>query len=310
MTATQAIRTVAQGEHPPLQRSAEERRSRTRQRRTFWLLAAPAILGLFGSFVAPLLYMVRMAFNRGSSDGVIEETFTLDTFARAVEDPYYWKVTLDTFLMGLTVAVLCVIVAYPIALFLMRSQSRFKSVLIALAIAPLLTSAVVRTYGWMVILGGGGLINGTLIDLGLITIPLQLANNFTGVIIGLTEIFMPYAILAMMSGFGKLDPRLEEAAGSLGANRIRTFLKVTLPLSLPGALAAGLLVFVLAISTFVTPRLLGGGAVRVLATEIYDQATGLINWPFAAALSILLLLLFGAMIAGYQALVRKLGIDR
>lgn len=291
-------------------RSEEEQRTRRRQRRTFWMLAAPALLGLLASFVMPLLYMARMAFNHGSSDGVIIETFTLETFGRAISDPYYWQVTLDTFVMGLTVAVLCTLVSYPIALFLMRSTSRFKSVLIALAIAPLLTSAVVRTYGWMVILGGSGLINGTLMSFGLISTPLRLANNMTGVIIGLTEIFMPYAILAMMSGFGKLDPRLEEAAGSLGASRLRTFTRITLPLSLPGALTAALLVFVLAISTFVTPRLLGGGAVRVLATEIYDQATGLINWPFAAALSILLLLLFGAMVAVYQGIVRKLGFDR
>src|SRR5699024_6795104 len=151
------------------------------------------------------------------------------------------------------------------------------------------------------ILGSQGLINNNLMKLGIIDAPLALANSMSGVIIGLVEIFMPYAILAMISGFGRISTQLEEAAGSLGANKAKVFFRITLPLSLPGVLTAFLLVFVLSISTFVTPRLLGGGVVQVLATEIYDQATGLLNWPFAAALAIILLVLFGAVISVYQA---------
>jgi len=143
--------------------------------------------------------------------------------------------------------------------------------------------------------------------MGLIDTPLKLTNNMTGVTIGLVEIFMPYAILAMISGFGRLSPQLEEAAGSLGASKLQVFTRVTLPLSLPGILTAFLLVFVLSISTFITPRLLGGGSVQVLATEIYDQTTGLLNWPFAAALSVILLILFGLIIAVYQRLTKKIG---
>lgn len=177
----------------------------------------------------------------------------------------------------------------------------------AAAIAPLLTSAVVRTYGWMVILGPTGLINGTLKAFGYTGTPLNLVNNMTGVQIGLIEIFMPYAILAMISGFGRLSTELEDAAASLGANKMEVFFRVTLPLSIPGVLTSFLLVFVLSISTFITPRLLGGGVVQVLATEIYDQTTGLLNWPFAAALSMILLVTFGVVIAAYQRLTRGIG---
>lgn len=306
MTATQALSQIAPGATPKGQGEQEKAR-RKHDRRIQLALLLPGILGLIVSFVFPLLYMFRMSFNLGEPNGVVHETFTLETYMRSLGDPYYWKVTVDTFMMGLSTGLFCVLVSYPIALFLSRTESKWKGILIALAIAPLLTSAVVRTFGWMVILGNQGLVNTTLMDLGWIDTPITLANNMTGVTIGLVEIFMPYAILAMISGFGRINTQLEEAAGSLGASKFKVFTKVTLPLSLPGVLTAFLLVFVLSISTFITPRLLGGGVVQVLATEIYDQTTGLLNWPFAAALSMILLVLFGTVIAIYTAIVRKMG---
>lgn len=284
-----------------------EKAKKTKDRRTYIALLLPAILGLLVSFVFPLAYMIRMSFNKGAPDGVMVETFTFETYLQPLTDPYYWRVTLDTFQMGVVVGLLCVLVSYPVALFLARTTSKYKGLLIAIAIAPLLTSAVVRTYGWMVILGTHGLVNSSLDAMGLITAPLKLTNNMAGVTIGLVEIFMPYAILAMISGFGRLSLQLEEAAGSLGANKLRVFTKVVLPLSLPGILTAFLMVFVLSISTFITPRLLGGGSVQVLATEIYDQTTGLLNWPFAAALSVILLVLFGIIIAVYQRVTKRIG---
>ena len=311
LTATQQIDTVAGESGAPVgeyDSGSHEVRTRRQQRRAFWLLSTPGLIGLAISFVAPVLWMVRMAFNRGSNDGFVEQTFTLDMFIEPLSDPYYWKVIGDTFVLGITVAIICTILSYPIALFLARTTNRYKSLLVVLAIAPLLTSIVVRSYGWAVLLGGGGLINSTLQDLGLITAPLKLSNNWTGVIIGLVEILMPFAILTMLSGFGRLNPQLEEAASSLGASRLKVFLRVILPLSLPGVLAAVMLAFVQAIGSFVTPRILGGGNVQVLATEIYDQATGLINWPFAAALSVILLVLFGLVIAIYQLLLKRLGV--
>ncbi|MGI6878066.1 ABC transporter permease [Microbacterium sp. gxy059] len=308
MTATQTL-AAARGSGPTAPAGEQEQRTRRRNRLTVLALVIPGILGLIVSFVFPLVYMIRMAFNEGAGNGIVVETFTLQTILEPLTDPYYWKVTGDTFLMGVAVGVLCILVSYPIALFLARTESKWKGLLLAVALAPLLTSAVVRTYGWMVLLGNDGLVNSTLVGLGIISAPLRLSNSMTGVIIGLVEIFMPYAILAMISGFGRISTQLEEAAGSLGANRAKVFFRITLPLSLPGVLTAFLLVFVLAISTFVTPRLLGGGVVQVLATEIYDQATGLLNWPFAAALAVILLVLFGAVIAAYQALIKKLGVS-
>lgn len=306
MSATQTLASV-KGTGPHRASGEQERRTKKRNRRITLALVIPGIIGIGVSFLFPLAYMIRMAFNEGSGNGIVVETFTFATILDPLTDSYYWKVTADTFLMGLVVGLLCILVSYPIALFLSRTQSKWMGLLLAAALAPLLTSAVVRTYGWMVLLGDDGLVNSTLLGIGLIDSPIRIANSMSGVVIGLVEIFMPYAILAMMSGFGRISTQLEEAAGSLGANKAKVFFRVTLPLSLPGVLTAFLLVFVLSISTFVTPRLLGGGVVQVLATEIYDQATGLLNWPFAAALALILLILFGAVISVYQALIKKIG---
>lgn len=305
MSATQA---VSMQDAPRRNRAtgAQERRTARRHRLTSGGLLVPALIGLAISFVLPVLWMIRMAFNEGASSGVVIETFTLDTILDPLTDAYYWDVIWNTFYMGVISATLCILVSYPIALFLTRTMSKWKGILIAIALAPLLTSDVVRAYGWMIILSPDGILNTALMSAGLISTPLQLANNMSGVIIGLVQIFMPYAILAMISGFGRLNPQLEEAASSLGANRFTTFLRITLPLSLPGILTAFLLVFVLAISTFVTPRLLGGGVVQVLATAIYDQTTELLNWPFAAALAVILLVLFGTVVGLYQALTKRL----
>lgn len=279
-------------------------------RRVHWGLLLPGILGLLVSYVLPLLWILRMSVNKGGPDGLVISTFSLDSFLKPLTDSYYLEVTANTFRMGLMVAVLCVVVSYPIALFLARTTSRWKGLLTALAIAPLLTSSVARSYGWIVILGSDGLVNSSLTGLGVISTPIKLTNNMTGVVIGLVEIFMPYAILVMISGFGRLNRQLEQAAASLGASAFKVFTRITLRLSMPGLLTAFLLVFVLSISTFVTPRLLGGGSVRVLATEIYDQANVLINWPMAAALSVVVFVLFGIVISVYQRLIRKVeGID-
>jgi putative spermidine/putrescine transport system permease protein len=275
-----------------------------------WLLVrllAPTTLALIVFFVLPLAWLFRASFDRGLDSGVIEPAFTLENYQEFFSDRFYQQELLRTLRLGVVITALTLIATYPIALFLARSTSRWRGLLVALAIAPLLTSTVVRTYGWLVILGNDGLVNGALLGIGLIDQPLRLINDEIGVVIGLVEILMPYMALGLLSGFGRINPDVEEAAMSLGANPLRTFWRVTLPLSLPGIATGVLLVFVLTISSFVTPQLLGGGRVFLMATEIYDQATYTLDWPFAAAISFLLLLVFGVVIAFYTRVLRRLG---
>jgi putative spermidine/putrescine transport system permease protein len=277
-----------------------------KSRSVLLILLLPGLLALLVTFLLPLIWLIRASFSSSTMGAFDGGDWTTANYVAALFDPFYWRVAWNTLVLGVTVAVFAVILSYPIALFLSRTESRFRGILTALAVAPLLTSSVVRTYGWMVILGDKGVINSTLQALSLTHGVTRLTNNSFGAIVALIEILMPYAILAMLSGFGRLNAQLEEAAAMLGANRRKVFMRIILPLSLPGVLTAALLVFVLAISSFVTPRLMGGGRVFVLGTEVFNEATVTLNWPLAAALSVVLLILFSSIILLYQRALRAL----
>src|SRR5262249_46665682 len=194
---------------------------------------------------------------------------------------------------------------YPVSLFLFRTESRWRGLLAIIAVGPLLVSSVVRVFGWIAVLGERGLVNGLLINLHLIDQPLRLIYNWTGVTIGLTESLLPSMVLALLAGFGRLDRNLEDAAMSLGARPWRTFMRITLPLSAPAIVLGWLICFILAMSAFVTPKLLGGGRVFVLATQVYEEAVETVNWPLAAALSVYMLVLLLLFLAAYGPLTRR-----
>lgn len=255
-----------------------------------WLLL-PAALFVLAIYAWPTLGLFRNAFNETGPTGAMVETWSLKTTAEVLEDSFTFELTLNSLWLSLSATLLALAMSYPVALFLFRTDSRFRGLLAVVAIMPMLISGVVRVFGWLAILGDRGLVNSLAQSLGLISAPMKLVFNWTGVTIGLAESIMPYMILALLAGFGQLDRTLEEASRSLGATPMRTFLRVTLPLSLPAlALAAGL-GFVLSMSAYITPKLLGGGRVFVLATEIFEQATTNTNWPMASVLAIYTLVL-------------------
>ena len=267
-----------------------------------WLLCAPALAVLAASFGWPLAVLARMSLNR-SEDGQLLPGLGLDTYARLADDPYTASLTSDSLRLAAEAATVALVLCFPMALALFRSRSRFRGVLAVAAVAPLLVSGTARVIGWIAILGDNGVLNAGLAALGL---PRQaLINNWTGVRIGLTESVMPYAVLALLAGFGRLDPLLEEAASTLGARPLSTFWRVTVPLTLPAAAGAWLLAFVLGVSAFITPKLMGGGRVFVLATEIYDAAVTTLDWPAAAALSMYVLALLAVVLAAQAALTRR-----
>jgi putative spermidine/putrescine transport system permease protein len=271
------------------------------------LLVLPALLLLLAVYAWPTLGLFRMGFNEVGPTGAMVEAWSLKTIEDLFADPFTLELTANSLRLSATATALAMLMAYPVALFLFRTTSRFRGILAVIAIMPMLVSGVVRVFGWLAILGDRGLVNALLKSLGLVTTPVRLVFNWTGVTIGLAESIMPYMILALLAGFGRLDRTLEEAARSLGATPSRTFWRVTLPLSLPAiALAAGL-GFVLSMSAYITPKLLGGGRVFVLATEIFEQATTNTNWPVAAVLAIYTLALLLVLMGGSRAVAKGLG---
>jgi putative spermidine/putrescine transport system permease protein len=267
------------------------------------LLLPIALINAIG-FILPVLNLLRMSFNEALAGGGVRETVTLANWIGLFGDSFYVELIVNSITVSLGITMATLVVSYPIALYLHRSSGRWRTFLTVLVISPLLTSAVVRTYGWIALLADQGPIVGAIAALGLP--PPRLMFNTTGVIVGLTEILMPYMILSLLAGFGRPDPRVEEAAMTLGAPPAKTFWRVILPLTLPGIALGCLLCFVLAVSSFITPKLLGGGRVFLLATEIYDQAIVTLNWPLAATLSMLVLIIFGAALAAYARVLRAI----
>ncbi len=168
-------------------------------------------------------------------------------------------------------------------------RSRWRGFLIFFVVAPLLISTVIRNLGWFPILGGGGLINWLLMSIGLIGEPLKIANNFTGVVVGLTHALLPFMILALMTVIQRIEPEIEEAAINLGASPIETFFRVVLRLSRPGLLAGYLLVFTMAISGFTTPDMMGGKRVLVMSTFIEQQVRSVLNYAFGSTAAVILM---------------------
>ncbi|MBN9064641.1 MAG: polyamine ABC transporter permease [Rhizobiales bacterium 65-9] len=277
----------------------------TRQPRLAWLLA-PATLFLVLVYVWPTLGLFRIAFNEVGPTGAMIEAWSLATWRHVFADSFTFELTLNSIWLSLTSTFLALLLSYPVSLFLFRTESRFRSLLAVIAIMPMLVSSVVRVFGWLAILGDRGLINSLLQSLGVISAPVRMVYNWTGVTIGLAESIMPYMILALLAGFGRLDRTLEEAARSLGAPPWRTFLRVTLPLSLPAIALAFGLGFILSMSAYITPKLLGGGRVFVLATEIFEQATTNTNWPVAAVLAVYTLALLLGLLALSNLFSRRL----
>lgn len=270
------------------------------------LLLIPAALFILAIYAWPTLLLFRNAFNEVGPTGAMIEAWSLKTWADTLADSFTIELTLNSLWLSLSATALALAMAYPVSLFLFRTNSRFRGLLAVVAIMPMLISGVVRVFGWLAILGDRGLVNAALQSLGIITTPLRLVFNWTGVTIGLAESIMPYMILALLAGFGQLDRTLEEASRSLGASPFRTFLRVTLPLSLPAlALAAGI-GFILSMSAYITPKLLGGGRVFVLATEIFEQATTNTNWPVASVLAIYTLALLLLLLVASNILARSL----
>lgn len=248
------------------------------------LIAPSLVLVLF--FAIPMGMMIGISFQSQT-----EGSPTLASYSRFFSNDLVLVGLARTVVMSGLVALCVTVLAYPLAYYLARATSRWRTVIFALAIAPELAGVVLRTYGWLIILEDRGFINSALIWTGLITEPLPLSKNLFGVVVGLTHVILPFGVLSLLTSLQGINPNLEKSAQILGASRLAVIRHIILPLSVPGIVSSFLIGFTMAASAYATPALLGGAGFKVMATMVYEQVLFYLDWPFAAVMANVLLIL-------------------
>lgn len=271
-----------------------------------YLLSLPIALLLGTIFMVPFLFLVIFSFWRFVPGSLIpERVFSIENYAKLFLDPYYSDVFFRTLRISVLATVVCAVAGFPVARTLSSMRSKWKGLLLALLLLPLVGGVMVQTMGWVALLLRYGALNGFLRTVGIISQPINFLGGEFAVVIGLVQGFLPFMVLPLITILTRLDPSMEEAASMLGANRLRTFFEVVLPLSSGGLTVGCLLVFTASLASFVTPSVLGQGKIQVFGTLAYQQAILVLNWPFASALAVLwitLFLGFGSLVKAASAL--------
>ncbi|MGL5340060.1 MAG: spermidine/putrescine ABC transporter permease PotB [Aeromonas veronii] len=261
--------------------------------------AIALILGWLTLFVfLPNLMIIGVSFLTRDESELIAPVFTLSNYGRLL-DPLYFEVLLHSLWLALLATSICLLVGYPFAWLLAHLPARIRPLLLFLVVVPFWTNSLIRTYALKVLLGTRGLINGWLLDLGLIERPLQMMYTEVAVIIGLVYVLLPFMVLPLYSSIEKLDGRLLEAARDLGANGWQRLVRIILPLTLPGIIAGCLLVFLPAMGMFYVSDLLGGAKHLLIGNLIKTQFLNSRDWPFGAAISVMLTVLMALLVYCY-----------
>ncbi|MGH7879646.1 MAG: ABC transporter permease [Candidatus Binataceae bacterium] len=264
-------------------------------------LALP-LAALFVAFsVAPLCVLIALSLHGEAA----MRTWTLANYAKFFGDSFNYSILWETLLLGVKATLVCMLFGYPIAWVCARSGARLQSVVVFLVILPILTSVVVRTFAWIVILGRQGIINQVVLGLHITHDPLNLLYTETGVIMVLAQVQMPLMVLPILTVLSKIDVNLADASRVLGAGEWRTLWRITIPLSLPGVIAGSILTYTACITAFVTQTLIGGARLIYMPLHIYQQAVGANNWPFAAALSVIFMVAVLIIVGILSAIGRR-----
>jgi putative spermidine/putrescine transport system permease protein len=248
-------------------------------------LAAPLGIAYILFFAAPLILLLGISFYEDNDLTRMGPA----QWVKFLSDPFYLNVVLQTLELGVLTVLATTLLGYPLAVVFMNAPPWAQRLLIFIIILPLLTSVVVRTFAWIVILSREGLINQTLISLGLVKEPLRLLQTEYGLIIALTQIEMPLMLLPLITVMRQIDPAVIDASRALGASRWRTFWQIIVPLSLPGWVAGATLVFASSVTAFISQSVIGGGRLVYLPSVIWQQSMVVYNWPFASVAAVLLL---------------------
>lgn len=269
------------------------------------MFAGPGLLYITVFMTLPLLLILTYTFfTRGRFGGVVWD-FTLDNYGRAFE-PVYLKVFGTSMLIAGITTVLALLLGYPTAYAITRLSPKWRTVALVLVVLPFWTNFLIRTYAWIILLNSEGPLNRALLDLGIIGAPLGLLYTPGAVIVGLLYAYLPLVVLPVYASIERVDRQLLEAARNLGAGRARTFLDVTLPLTLPGVMIGAIFVFVPSMGNFVVPELLGGGKTVMVGNLIRDQFLEARDWPFGSVIALFVVGLLVALFALQAAIARRI----
>ena len=246
-------------------------------------LAAPAVLAVIAVIVIPVGWLFYLSFVGGDGQ------FSLEHYQRMVEYKSYVRVFAMTFKVSILTTLICILTGYPLAYFLALLPQRLVGIFMLAVLLPFWTSLLVRTYAWLVLLQKKGIINDFALSIGLWDVPVKLVHNLTGTLIGMAHIMLPFLVLPLYGAMKKIDRDMMHAAANLGATPSYAFWKVFFPLSISGLVAGSLIVFVLCLGFYVTPAVLGGGRIVMVATQITAILENQFNWGAASALGVVLL---------------------
>ncbi|MEO8806448.1 MAG: ABC transporter permease [Burkholderiaceae bacterium] len=270
----------------------------------YWL-TAPGVLAMLAFVALPLVLTLSLSLYPFVPGTGVGEGLTAANYLDIAKDDYFHVIFARTFGMAVMVTALCIAIGVPEAYVLSRLSPRWRAVSMVIVLGPLLISVVVRTLGWAVLLGNEGVLNKMLLASGLVNEPVKMMFTFTGVVVALVHVLVPFMVLAVWASLQKLDRSTEQAAESLGATLPTVLRRIVFPQVIPGVLSGGLIVFALAASAFATPAIIGGRRLKVVPTTIYDEFLGNLNWPLGAALAVVLVVIVLTVSLGLNRFVER-----
>lgn len=263
-----------------------------------WMMLAPGLIILLLCLGLPLISVLAPTFTAGQ--------YPLSAYVEFFQDEYYRKILFRTLKIAVITTGICMAGGIPTAYFISRCDKKWRGLLLAASIFPMMTNSVIRSFAWINILGSNGIINRILLALNVADKPMKLLYTDFAIIIGSVYLFLPLMIVTVTGVMENIDDDMMEAAQSLGAGRFEAFMKVIFPMSLPGIIVGGILVFTGTLTAYTTPQLLGGNSNMVLATLIYQRAMSVGNWNGASAVALIMIVITLIVIRGFNALAARL----
>lgn len=268
------------------------------KKRSAFMMLIPGLVILLVCLAMPLLKVLLPTLFAGD--------YPMSAYIEFFQDEYYLKIFYRTVKIAVITTAICMVMGIPTAYFISRCDKKWRGILLSISIFPMMTNSVIRSFAWINILGSNGVINKTLKAVGIIQEPLKLLYTESAIVIGSVYLFLPLMIVTVAGIMENIDDDMMEAAMSLGASRLSAFMKVIFPMSLPGIIVGGILVFTGTLTAYTTPQLLGGNTNMVLATFIYQRAMSVGDWDGAAVIALIMIVVTLIVIKGFNALAARL----